>query len=99
MRRSIEKDKRKRIVFSRYEPDRRLLKSVCQNMDLPLSLRLRANLSLASFPKSSSPTQVRRRCILTGRGRFVLAPFNLSRMLLCKLSKKGLLPGLRKSSW
>jgi small subunit ribosomal protein S14 len=99
MRRSMEKDKKKRIHFLKNEYHRKILKTISYNVNLPLALRLKAGLSLSMLPKNSSPTQIKKRCILTGRGRFILGPFNLSRLALRKLIRSGLVPGLRQSSW
>lgn len=95
----MEKDKKKRIFFFRNEYNRKILKTISHNMSLPSSLRLKAGLSLSVLPKNSSPTRIKKRCILTGRGRFILGTFNLSRLTLRKLVRAGLVPGLQKSSW
>jgi len=99
MKRSTEKDKRKRIHFLKNEYRRKILKTISYNLNLPLALRLKASLSLTTLPKNSSPTRIKKRCILTGRGRFILGPFNLSRLALRKLVRSGLVPGLHQSSW
>lgn len=99
MKKSMEKDKKKRIHFFKNECQRKILKSIFHNMSLPTSLRFKAGLSLSMLPKNSSPTRIKKRCVLTGRGRFILRPFNLSRLALRKLVRDGLVPGLHKSSW
>ena len=57
------------------------------------------SLKLDKLPKNSSPTRIRRRCWVTGRARGVYRDFGLSRHFLRDKAKKGLLPGLKKSSW
>lgn len=99
MKKSLEKDKKKRLCFLKNEYSRRVLKTILHNLSLPVPLRMRANLSLTMLPKRSSPTQLKNRCILTGRSRFVISPFNLSRLALRRLARQGLIPGLQKSSW
>lgn len=95
----MEKDKKKRIDFFRNESDRKVLKAISHNVSLPLSLRLKAALYLSKLPKNSSITRIKKRCILTGRGRFILSPFNLSGLALRKLIRSGFASGLQKSSW
>lgn len=99
MIKSIQKDKKKRLNFLKEESSRKVLKAISYNMNLSSSLRLKANLSLSELPKDSSPTRAKNRCILTGRGRFLLGKFNLSRLALRRLARSGSIPGLRKSSW
>lgn len=99
MKRSVEKDKKKRIHFYKNEYLRKILKIISYNVSLPLHLRVKAGLSLSALSKNSSPTQIKKRCLLTGRGRFILKPFNLSRLALRKLVRSGLIPSLQKSSW
>lgn len=99
MTKSIEKDRKKRIHFCKNEFLRKILKTISYNVSLPLPLRVKAGLFLSTLPKKSSPTQIKKRCMLTGRGRFILKPFNLSRLALRKLVRNGLIPGLQKSSW
>jgi small subunit ribosomal protein S14 len=54
---------------------------------------------LARLPRDSSPTRVARRCELTGRRRSYYRKFKVSRLVLRDLAHKGLVPGMRKSSW
>ena len=54
---------------------------------------------LQSLPKNSSPTRVRNRCGITGRGRAYMRHFGLSRIKFRELAAVGEIPGVRKSSW
>ena len=54
---------------------------------------------LAKLPRNSSPTRLARRCELTGRRRSYYRKFKISRLMLRDLAHKGLIPGMRKSSW
>ena len=98
MKKSIEKDKKKRYLFLKYEKDKKILKALSQTQSLPLVLRHKAKQALSTFPKDSSIVRLRNRCIITGRGRSVLTGFNLSRLMLRKLARDGMLTGIRKSS-
>jgi small subunit ribosomal protein S14 len=99
MTKHIEKDKKKRFLFLKYEKDRKVLKSICKNTNLSSYLRHKASLSLSDLPKDSSKVRLKNRCTLTGRSRFILRSFNLSRLMFRKLVRDGLIPGLTKSSW
>jgi small subunit ribosomal protein S14 len=55
--------------------------------------------ALRKLPRDSSPTRVRTRCVLTGRGRGVYEKFGLCRQMFRKLALEGKLPGVRKASW
>ena len=54
---------------------------------------------LQKLPKNSSPTRVRNRCAITGRGRAYMRNFGLSRIKFRELASVGEIPGVRKSSW
>ncbi|MEI8194594.1 MAG: 30S ribosomal protein S14 [Phycisphaerae bacterium] len=55
--------------------------------------------ALAKLPRDSSPTRLARQCELTGRRRSHYRKFKISRIMLRELAHKGLIPGMRKSSW
>lgn len=55
--------------------------------------------SLASFPRNSSKTRIKNRCIETGRARSVLRFCKLSRIVLREKASKGQIPGITKASW
>lgn len=55
--------------------------------------------ALAKLPRDSSTTRLARRCELTGRRRGYYRKFKISRIMLRELGHKGLIPGLKKSSW
>lgn len=98
MKKSILKDQKKRNLYLKYEKDRKILKALSRNINLKPLVREKASQTLASLPKDSSIVRLRNRCILTGRGRAVISGFNLSRLMLRKLGRDGLIQGLRKSS-
>ena len=98
MKKSIEKDKSRRRLFAQHEASRRLFKTIMTNTNLSTHLRNKAKIELSAFPKDSSMVRLRRRCILTGRGRSTVGGFNLSRLMVRKLGRDGMLHQLRKSS-
>ena len=54
---------------------------------------------LQALPKNSSPTRVKNRCAITGRGRGYLRDFGLSRIVFRELAREGKIPGVKKASW
>lgn len=54
---------------------------------------------LQKLPRNSSPTRIKNRCGITGRGRGYLRDFGLSRIKFRELASVGEVPGVRKSSW
>jgi small subunit ribosomal protein S14 len=54
---------------------------------------------LQKLPRNSSPTRVRSRCSVTGRGRAVYRKFGLCRNMFRLLALDGKIPGVRKASW
>jgi small subunit ribosomal protein S14 len=54
---------------------------------------------LQKLPRNSSPTRLRSRCSVTGRGKGVYRRFGLGRNMFRLLALDGKIPGVRKSSW
>ena len=54
---------------------------------------------LQKLPRNSSPTRVRNRCSVTGRGRSVYRKFGLCRQMFRQLALDGKIPGIKKASW
>lgn len=55
--------------------------------------------ALQKLPRNASPTRIRKRCSLTGRGRGYVGQYGLSRIKFRELALAGKIPGIRKSSW
>lgn len=100
MKRLIEKDKKRRKLVQKYSLKRTVLKAASQNRELlPSSFLYEIRIRLESLPKDSNAVRVKNRCIFTGRSRGVYPYFRISRLILREFAGKGLIPGLRKSSW
>jgi small subunit ribosomal protein S14 len=54
---------------------------------------------LALLPRDASPTRVKNRCSITGRASGYMRKFGLSRQQFREMASRGLIPGVRKSSW
>lgn len=55
--------------------------------------------ALQKLPRNASPTRVRNRCSLTGRGRGYIGQYGLSRIKFRELALDGKIPGVKKASW
>lgn len=98
MKKYIEKMKKKQNLFSKYEGTRKVLKTILSSSTLPNQLREKAQTELNQLPRDTSIVRHKNLCILTGRGRSVYSGYKLSRLMLQKLSRDGMLTGFRKSS-
>lgn len=56
-------------------------------------------IGLQKLPRNSSPTRIRQRCMVTGRGRGVYRKYGLARGTFRQLALEGKIPGIRKASW
>ncbi|KAK9478007.1 mitochondrial 37S ribosomal protein [Lipomyces japonicus] len=92
-------DHAKRQLVAQYEPLRRALGFIVKNTTLPYRVRVQAHLKLAELPRYTSSTQVRNRCIESGKGRAIISNFRMSRYALRMNALKGNIPGVKKASW
>ncbi len=54
---------------------------------------------LQKLPKNASPVRLHNRCKLSGRPKGYMRQFGLSRINFREMVMKGLIPGVKKSSW
>ena len=54
---------------------------------------------LQKLPRNSSPSRVRNRCFVTGRGRGVYRKFGVCRNVFRQMALEGKIPGVKKASW
>lgn len=54
---------------------------------------------LSKLPRNSSPTRIKNRCAISGRGRGFMRAFGLSRIQFRELAREGKIPGVKKASW
>jgi small subunit ribosomal protein S14 len=96
---SIDNDKKKRVLFYKFEKKKQILKYFLFNKSITLNIRKILWHKLHKLPKNSSKTRVKNRCIITGRSKGVYTFFRLSRMQLKEFVGMNLIPSIRKSSW
>jgi small subunit ribosomal protein S14 len=95
----IERNNKRKRLAKKYGAKRAALKAQTRDSSLSPEERFNAQLKLAELPRNSSPTRVRLRCELSGRGRGNYRKFRLSRIALRELASSGQIPGMVKSSW
>tara|TARA_B100000902_G_C27157592_1_gene837005 strand:- start:155 stop:424 length:270 start_codon:yes stop_codon:yes gene_type:complete len=54
---------------------------------------------LQKLPKNASPVRLHNRCKITGRPKGYMRIFGISRVMFREMANKGLIPGIKKSSW
>ena len=95
----IQRDKKRRGMYSKHELKRLELASVIQDLTLSKEIRYKTLRELNKLPRNSSKIRIKNRCILTGRGHSVLRFCGLSRLKFRELASQGLLMGVTKASW
>lgn len=96
MKKQIKKNINQRYSFQQFERKRLVLKSITQNLHLKPVLRWSLQTKFIEFPLKSSPTQIKNKCILTGRSGSIHRLFKMSRLQLRKWASYGFLPGVSK---
>ena len=96
---TVHRDQKRRSLILQYELKRRQYKLIIQNLSISPEIRAQAVKLLNDLPRSSSPTRLRNRCVLTGRSRGVLRQWRVSRLKFRELASQGRLPGVSKASW
>ncbi|WP_319530336.1 30S ribosomal protein S14 [uncultured Cohaesibacter sp.] len=96
---SVEKNKTRERLVSKYAAKRAKLKALANDESLSLEERFKARLKLAELPRNSASIRIRNRCEVTGRPRGYYRKLKMSRISLRELGNMGKIPGLVKSSW
>jgi small subunit ribosomal protein S14 len=96
---SVQKNKRRIEIVKNQALSRKELKSIADDQTKPYEERIKAMIKLSEKSRNSSKVRIHNRCELTGRPHGYFRVFKLSRVILRDLANKGLIPGLKKSSW
>lgn len=99
MKNLIEKDKKLRIIYKKYETKKKVLNFLCNNLYLSNNIREQANIKQYKLTRNSALVRTRNRCVLTARGRAVYKQFRLCRNMFRFYALSGELPGVKKTSW
>lgn len=95
----IVRNNKNKALVARYAEKREQLVAVVKNPHTSSEEKVQAQKKLAQLPRSSSATRIRNRCALTGRARGYMGFFDMSRLAFRELALKGVLPGIKKTSW
>lgn len=95
----IVKNNKRKVLVARYAEKRSKLVAIVKDPHTSSEEKVQAQKQLAKLPRSSSATRVRNRCALTGRARGYMSFFDMSRLAFRELAHKGVLPGVKKTSW
>ncbi|CAL4324655.1 30S ribosomal protein S14 [Buchnera aphidicola (Thelaxes suberi)] len=95
----IAREVKRKKLARKFLKKRIVLKSIIISQHSSEEERWNAMLKLQKFPRDSSPSRQRNRCIQTGRPHAFLRKFGLSRIKLREAAMRGEVPGLKKSSW
>ena len=98
MKNLLERDKLKRLLFSRSEASRVALKYICSNRGLPLKTRWAAGIRLAKLPLRSNSVRIKNRCTETYRSNSVFRDFRLSRIFFRDYARFGQVANIIKKS-
>lgn len=93
------RDQRRAALVRKFAPKRSELRTRLKDPNVPFEEKSAIVAALEKLPRNSCPTRIHHRCGLTGRARGYHSKFDLSRIALRDLALKGMLPGVRKSSW
>lgn len=96
----LSKDTRYRKKFNKIEFKKSILKAYIQNLQLPISLRIKAQTNLNKHANKTR-TKCKNRCPLTKRGRSI-SRIGFQYYFRTKFradTAMGLIPGITKSSW
>ena len=95
----IYRDQRRKKLIHKYAERRAELRSRLKDPGVSVDEKLEIQRQFARLPRNSCPTRLNRRCEISGRSRSYYRKFGISRIALRELALKGMLPGMRKSSW
>jgi len=90
---------KERKAFAKNEKNRFVLKSIQRLVDLPRFVRMENTSLLDKVKRNSSSVRIKNRCLITDRQRGMISKQKLSRLQFRRMSRTGVLNGLRQSSW
>jgi small subunit ribosomal protein S14 len=74
------------------------IREILNGLTKPIE-RYKTQIEFIKLNQNSSKTRLKKRCILTGRSKGLVNPFNISRIRLRELISDGMIPGVKRSSW
>lgn len=95
----VMRDQRRKALIEKYAQRRAELREKLKDRSFSMEQKLDLQKEFAKLPRNSCPTRLNRRCAISGRSRGYYRKFEISRIALRDLALRGMLPGVRKSSW
>lgn len=99
MTRQLKKDLQRRLLFLHYQHKKLLLKAIFTNTQIPLDIRLKAQIELDLLPRDSSRGRIRNRCYKNGKPRAIFQKYGLNRICFRESVHQGKIPGCTGYSW
>tara|TARA_B100000925_G_C22010548_1_gene476159 strand:+ start:5857 stop:6162 length:306 start_codon:yes stop_codon:yes gene_type:complete len=96
---TIAKNNKRLALSKKFASKRDELRKVLKDPNAGDEAKLQAQFALQRLPRNSADVRYRNRCVVSGRSRGYYRKFGLSRIAFRELSLRGLVPGVRKSSW
>jgi small subunit ribosomal protein S14 len=95
----VMRDRRRKALIEKYAERRAELRKKLKDPSFSMEEKLDLQKEFAKLPRNSCSTRLNRRCAISGRSRGYYRKFDISRIALRELALRGMLPGMRKSSW
>ena len=95
----VQRDQRRERLIRKHAEKRAELRARLKDPNVSVEEKLEVQKLFAKLPRNSCPTRRNTRCSLSGRSRSYYRKFSISRIALRDLALRGMLPGMRKSSW
>jgi len=95
----VRMDEIKRRMFLKNEIKKEFLTAIKRSKVVPFTRRYQAACYLSTLPRLSSVTQVRNRCVLSGRVWSVNKKTRYGRFTLRNNAYNSNIPGLARASW
>lgn len=95
----VIRDNRRKALIKKHAEKRTELRKKLNDPGVSMEEKLEVQAAFAKLPRNSCPTRLNRRCEVSGRSKSYYRKFGISRIALRELALRGMLPGVRKSSW
>ena len=95
----VLRDRRRKKLIAKHAAKRAELRAKLKDAEVSVEEKLEVQKQFAKLPRNSCLTRLNRRCEISGRSRSYYRKFGISRIALRDLALRGMLPGMRKSSW
>ena len=99
MNKYLKKDLQRRILVCKFEKKKIILKAILSNLNLPLKLRIEAQIELSKLPRDSSIVRIRNRSLINSKPRGNLTKYGIDRITFKDWVQNGLIPGCTTYSW